>query len=96
MQIMQESPLDYPLLARGKGHDLYDPRVMLSTNSTDRFSFDGVLDEPIFHKGETQSIISAFPFELPVPTASCHTNLLQPVHALLPTESIDQAFDNGS
>lgn len=66
MRIMQDSPLDYPLLARGKMRDLYDPGDNLSTVDTDRFSsLDETPCELISIPGEILDFISAFLFEQP-------------------------------
>src|SRR5690606_27253714 len=57
-----ETRLPFPLVARGKVRDVYDvggDRLLMV--ATDRISaFDVVLDQPIPHKGEVLTLITAW------------------------------------
>ncbi len=97
MHLMQDSPVGYPLLARGKGCDLYDPGEHLLTTVTDRFSsFKGVLLELIFSEGELLNTSSTFFFEQPSHSSYLPLGSNNPTKYLIPITHNDQAFNNGS
>lgn len=60
---IQRTELPFPLLRRGKVRDVYDLGAALLLVATDRVSaFDVVLPQPVPHKGEVLTLISAWWF----------------------------------